>query len=153
MAKPRNRIKITEWVTRDKKRRTITLYRVWANMIQRCGNPNNKDFHHYGGRGITVCTHWWMFANFREWAIANGFGKGLKIDRIDNDGDYCPDNCRWSTQAEQLRNSRRTRNITFNGRTQCLADWAKEIGIDPRTLSYRIQKWGIEQAIGGRDAV
>lgn len=77
-------------------------------MKQRCGDPNTRSFKDYGGRGITVCDEWAHdFVAFRDWALANGYTDELTIDRKDPDGNYCPDNCRWATRAEQNRNQRR----------------------------------------------
>lgn len=83
------------------------LYHVWANMKQRCLNSRNKRYKDWGGRGITVCKEWLeSYDNFKAWALSSGYHEGLSIDRIDNDGDYCPDNCRWATASEQRRNQR-----------------------------------------------
>lgn len=80
------------------------LYRRWASMRARCTNPNCRHFHRYGGRGISVCAEWQSFQNFFEWAMQSGYEDGLEIDRIDNDGDYSPENCRWITHQENCRN-------------------------------------------------
>ena len=86
---------------------TYTSYRA---MKERCYNPNYHHYHRYGGRGIKVCEEWLEdYASFRDWAIKNGYKKGLSLDRINNDGDYCPENCRWTTQKEQVRNSSRVK--------------------------------------------
>lgn len=82
------------------------LYNIWKNMRQRCTNPKNPDFKWYGARGIKVCEEWNDFAVFREWALANGYREDLTIDRVNVDGDYRPENCRWTTWAEQARNRR-----------------------------------------------
>lgn len=84
-----------------------SLWGTWNNMKQRCGNKNNKDFRHYGGRGIAICNEWHNdFKMFYDWAISNGWQKGLTIDRVDNNGNYEPNNCRWVTMKEQNRNQR-----------------------------------------------
>ena len=86
------------------------LYNTWGKMKSRCNNPNDKDFARYGGRGIKVCEDWIRFSRFEQWALHNGYSDNLTIDRIDNDGDYEPSNCKWSTMAEQNNNRSLTRD-------------------------------------------
>lgn len=115
------------------------LYRVWSSMKERCANPNNKRFQRYGGRGISVCQEWLDFATFRAWALASGYADGRTIDRVDNDGNYEPGNCRWTTRREQNRNYSRNRMLTFRGKTQCVKDWALELGINNATILFRLK--------------
>lgn len=124
-------------------------YTAWVEMRRRCRSINRQGSHRYSGRGIKVCSRWLGqrgFINFLE-------DMGLKpseyhtLDRINNDGDYEPTNCRWATQEVQQRNRSDTKNLTFNGRTQCIQAWAKEIGITHFALTLRISKWGVEKAL------
>ena len=115
----------------------ISTYRVWAAMKNRCTNPNNHSYRDYGGRGITVCERWDKFENFL--ADMGERTKDLSLDRIDNDGNYTPENCRWATASQQQRNTRSNRMIKYGGREQCIADWAIELGVNYGTLHYRLQ--------------
>ena len=85
------------------------LYSIWSKLKGRVLNPKNKDYNDYGGRGINICEDWLDIRNFYDWAISNGYLEGLSLDRIDNGGNYCPENCRWVTKKIQNRNTRRLR--------------------------------------------
>lgn len=91
------------------------LYGIWRSMRNRCSNPNNKDFHNYGGRGIYVCKEWDKYPVFQEWAVKNGYKENMTLDRIDNNGNYDPKNCRWVTRKEQALNRRPKRGTPVNG--------------------------------------
>ncbi len=120
-------------------------YRAWVGMRQRCTNPSFQDWHHYGGRGIQC--HFTTFEQFLA-DIDRRPSPRHSVDRIDNDGHYEPGNVRWVTQKEQTRNQRSNLLITYNGRTQCLADWAAELNMRRQTLQYRLRLgWSVERAL------
>lgn len=122
-------------------------HKSWANMLMRCRNPNIPDAKHYVLRGITVCDRWRKFENF----IADMGPKPSPkhtIERIDNDGNYEPENCKWATRAEQMRNIRSNHLLTFNGKIQCMAAWASETGISRRAILDRLNRgWAVERAL------
>lgn len=125
------------------------LYSIWSNMRQRCANPRGKSWENYGGRGITVCSEWDDFVVFRAWAVANGYAVGLTLDRRDNDGDYTPANCQWSTWAEQSRNRRSNLLFTRGGETKTLKEWTALGPVPYSTVYARVVKsgWDIERAL------
>lgn len=123
-------------------------YSVWCGMKQRCLNENAHHFCHYGGRGITIAPEWvdsfWRFLA----DIGPRPGKEFTLDRIDNDGNYEPGNCRWVKRKTQNRNSRSNRLLTFNGKTQSMSAWAEEVGISYGTLKSRFRAgWTVERAL------
>lgn len=122
-------------------------YNIWLAMIQRCVNPNNPSYHHYGGRGITVCESWRKFENF--WSdMCDGYEPHLTIERINNDAEYSPENCRWATREEQAENKRTSKLYEFAGQMMSIKQWAIRLGISRKTLSERIRRgWGMERAL------
>jgi hypothetical protein len=125
------------------------LYVIWCHMIERCYNPHFQAFSNYGGRGIRVCDEWRnCFLAFREWAMTNGYDNKLTLDRIDNNGNYEPSNCKWSTVREQSNNCRTNRLITYRGETKTMIQWAETIGIPYDTFKRRLYYgWSVDKAI------
>jgi hypothetical protein len=122
-------------------------------MLQRCHSENDRDYRHYGARGIRVCDRWRFGENGMtgvECFVADMGPRPAKhsIERIDNNGNYEPGNCRWATQKEQVRNTRASRMLTFNGETMCLAAWAERLGIPQKRISDRLGRmWSVERAL------
>lgn len=125
------------------------LYTVWAAIVSRCTNKNNRCYKNYGGRGIAMCDEWRYGPEvFCKWAIANGWEKGLEIDRIDNDGNYEPSNCRFVTSRINTLNRRNARLITVNGVTKHLCEWARQLGVRDNVILRRIDRgWPAERAV------
>lgn len=111
-------------------------YQVWLGMRQRCNNPNSRFFSYYGGRGIRVCERWTAFENFL--ADMGQPGPGETLDRVDNNGDYEPGNCRWASRREQQNNRRVNRLVTMKGEQHTIAEWARIVGIHYNTMAQRI---------------
>lgn len=123
------------------------LYHVWQAMKSRCFNPKNKRFKDYGFRGITVADTWMDFEKFYEWAKQSGYKEGLSIDRINNNGNYEPSNCRWATSGEQAINKRNNIKIKFRGTEKTLSEWCADFGLKYGTAKSRILRgWDIETA-------
>lgn len=118
------------------------LYRTWKNMRARCENQNNNDYCRYGGRGISVCEEWQDFSAFYRWAMENGYNESLSIERIDNNGNYCPENCKWATNTEQQRNRRKTVKLTYKGETKALSEWVEIFGLKMKTCYGRMHDYG-----------
>ncbi len=125
------------------------IYHCWSDMKCRCVNCDHIDYPDYGGRGICVCSKW--LESFEAFLADMGPRPSSKhsLDRIDNEGNYEPANCRWATQIQQHRNCRRNHQLTFQGKTQCLVEWAEEMGINRLTLSARLLSygWSVERAL------
>ena len=126
--------------------RNPKLYSLWRTMLHRCYNPKRQSYKRYGGRGIQVCEEWKDPIKFMNWAEVNGYKEGLQIDRINNNGNYCPENCRWVTPKENSRNTRKNVNITLNGKTKTVSEWCEIIKISKFTVYWWIREKGKKYA-------
>lgn len=123
------------------------LYQCWHGIKRRCLNPKRSDYQHYGGRGIKVCERWLDFENFKDDMYAT-WNPGLTIERKDNNGDYCPENCYWATRAIQARNKRNSVFVTLNGETRCFGEWIRVLGLKRYTVNARIRRgWSRERSL------
>lgn len=125
------------------------LYKVWNTIKQRCFSVKRRDFHRYGGRGISICKEWADdFNTFYKWAVYSGYDKGLTIERKDNDGPYSPDNCIWADRTQQANNRRTNRVVFFEGNYLTIAQWSRLFNINQHALRQRIDSgWPIEKAL------
>ena len=125
------------------------LYVVWSDIKSRCYNKNNPSFRNYGARGIEMDRSWINDPQvFIEWCLGNGYKDGLEIDRIDNDGDYSPDNCRFVDHKTNSRNKRTNHYVTWNGTTKTVVEWSIETGINEATIRNRLKRgWDVEKAL------
>ena len=125
------------------------LYHIWETMRLRCASPKNSKYYAYGKRGIKVCDEWFNdFLSFKEWSLKNGYAPNLSIDRIDNNGNYEPTNCRWVSRKTQQRNRRNCVYITYDGKTQCLIEWCEQLNLSYKTINNRISNgWDPIKAI------
>lgn len=121
------------------------LHGIWVAMRYRCNNKNDSK---YGGRGISVCDEWNDYVVFREWALSHGYSEELTIDRIDVNGNYCPDNCRWVSLADQAINRRNNRKFTINGETHALSEWCKIYNVSYYAIHNRVSNgWDVVSAL------
>lgn len=127
--------------------RSTKEYNTWVMMLRRCNSLDDKNFHHYGGKNITVCSRWRDFQNFlADMGLAPS--KAHSIDRIDSDGNYCPENCRWATSKTQVRNRGITKMLTLNDKTLSMGEWAELYSIPYKRLHARIKRgWSVEKSI------
>lgn len=126
------------------------LYKIWHSMKIRCNVPSVEGYKWYGAKGIRVCDEWNnSYESFKEWSLSHGYTEKLSIDRIDYNGDYTPDNCRWVTMKEQQNNRCNNNWITYNGKTQTFTQLAEEHGINPYTLHSRVYQrgWDLDKAL------
>lgn len=135
--------------------RGTRLYQIWIMMRARCNNPkDHSGYADYGGRGITICPEWGKFTVFYEWATANGYSDDLTIDRIDNDGNYEPGNCRWANWVEQANNKRNNRFIVINNEKKTLSQWCNQFEFPYGRAIARLNRgWSPERTFGltGKD--
>lgn len=124
-----------------------TCYHIWKAMIDRCGNPNNRAYHRYGGRGIRVCDSWLKSPD----AFIRDMGdrpENGTLERIDNNKGYCPDNCKWATRRQQSRNREAIHRLTYNGETHCLTEWSEKCGFSRGVISKRLNLgWPVSDAL------
>lgn len=121
--------------------RNTRLYRTWSNMVQRCTNPKRTEYKNYGGRGIAVCDVWRNnFQAFYEWAMSHGYSDDLTIDRIDVNGNYCPENCRWATMKQQQNNRRNSILIEDGGQLKTIQQLSVEKGVNQSSIWRRWKK-------------
>lgn len=134
-------------------KRNTTLYNVWCGMKYRCTNKNRYDYNSYGGRGIEVCKEWLNdFQTFYDWAISNGYKKGLEVDRIDVNGNYEPCNCRLITHRDNCNNKRNNVYITFNGNTKTMSQWSEELNIPYASIKDRhLRGWSDKECLFGKE--
>lgn len=115
------------------------IYRIWKCMLARCDNYENDNYYWYGFKGISVCDSWRDFKVFYDWSISNGYQEDLTIDRIDSNGNYCPENCRWISQKEQCNNVSSNHVIVYKNKSYSMAQFADLLGYDYWTVSNRIK--------------
>ena len=119
------------------------LYNIWSGLKGRCNNPNDPRYDRYGGRGISVCEEWnKSFQSFYDWAISNGYSEDLTIDRIDNDGNYEPANCKWSTNKQQCNNRVANINLKIGNTTKTLTEWCEIFNVDTKRTMARYSRDG-----------
>lgn len=124
------------------------LVRIWRAMRHRCYSVMDTHYDTYGGKGIEVCEEWQEFENFKEWALTHGYSEELTIHRIDNANNYCPENCVWADWETQANHTSSNKMITYQGKTQSLSMWAKELNLNYYRIKARLNAchWSVEEA-------
>ena len=124
------------------------LYQIWYTMKRRCDDPNINDYYRYGGRGVTYCSEWEDFNLFYNWSILNDYKEGLTLDRINNDGNYEPNNCQWVDWLTQQNKRSNNVFINYNGCTLTAAQWSRKLGISKEVIYYRLKHgWTIDKVL------
>lgn len=149
----RGKVKSCGCVSREKSKERMTThgkstskaYSSWRSMMKRCYQESHTGFKDYGGKGITVCDSWHIFENF--YSDMGDPKEGMTIDRINNNGNYSPDNCKWSTKTEQNENRKVTKWLEMNGIKQTQAKWAAQLGMYPSSLARRLTTMSVEEAL------
>jgi hypothetical protein len=132
-----------------RKGKTTRLFNIWRGIKKRC-NPSVNHFatKDYAARGISICEEWQSYIAFRDWSLANGYADNLSIDRIDNDGGYSPNNCRWADRKMQARNRRSSHFLEIDGERRTLAEWSERTGIRSSVFCARLQRgWTARDAV------
>ena len=125
------------------------LYAIWKGIKRRCNNENYHHYCNYGGRGIKMCPEWlYSFDAFEHWALNNGYEETLTIERLDVNGNYCPENCAWADRMEQNNNTRRNHIIEYQGGLYTIAELSRIAGVKQNTLLYRLKRgWSVDEAV------
>jgi len=121
------------------------LYKTWTGMLRRCSDSNDFGYYNYGGRGISVCNRWKDISNFLL-DMYPSYQEGLELDRINVNGNYEPDNCRWITRKQNMNNTRRSRYIEYNGIIKTVSEWSDELNIPYKRLLARLNNWSVEKS-------
>jgi hypothetical protein len=123
--------------------RNTNIYSKWIGMKNRCFNKSEKSYKNYGARGISICDEWLVFENFYKWSLTNGYQEGYSIERIDVNGNYCPENCCWIPIVNQAKNKRNTIYAELDGKTKRLVEWCEILGLNKKTVYNRIYQCGL----------
>lgn len=138
----------THNLCRDESGKISRLYHIWEDMKSRCNNHRNRRYESYGGRGISLCKDWEDYKQFHDWAMMSGYKNNLTIDRIDVNGNYHPENCRWATQKQQGNNRRNNVTISYNGVSKTIAQWSEIKGWGYHVIKNRLKRgWSIERTL------